>query len=437
MNQKSKIVSLSIALFLLIAISTSFYLYFQLSTLKEEIVQKKENKIIIETFISFLPSNKVVNKLAYDVIEMNQDSYDFENQYYSYKADEGFTLISDSRNWDEYKLKDLYNELKLNKHGEEFEDLFKVIVHAEPDTNATGMHENNSEQLSIYLDFPAFPSASIINFTRNMATIHLYNGDKITEVSQYAHTLSHEYGHHFTFYYMFKDNNLLNTEYEKIRNIQDHEVFYDISENYNHYLQNHMWYIFEIAAEDYVQLMGSPLTKNVVRYNDVYQRLHGSKINSILNSYNGNIQENMLIPFANEVDGLSEYFHQFIDQQPDSTSYFKKNFDLSITRGTTHHDSMDGPLDFIHYKITWDDVYEDAIYTLLCLDDGGSTNYPLKTVYPNEANYAYIGTVSYVGGGYIHWNYDSLDSGTKTFIVTALLPDGTLYQSNPLKYRFN
>lgn len=437
MNKKSKIISLSVIFFLLISIGTSIYLYFQLSTLKDEIVQKKENKIIIETFLSFLPSNEVVNTLAYDVIEMNQDSYDFENQYYSYKADEGFMLISDSKNWNEHKLKDLYNELKRNKHGEEFELLFKIIVHAEPDSYASGTHESTSEQLSIYLDFPAFPLSGIINFTRNMGTIHLYNGDKVTDVGQYAHTLSHEYGHHFTYYYMFKDNNLLNTEYEKIRNLEEHEVFYDLSENYDHYLQNHMWYLIEIAAEDYVQLMGSPLTKNVVRYSDVFQRLYGNKSNLRLRSYNGTIQENMLIPFANEVDGLSEYFHHFIDDQPVSSSYSKKDFDLSITSGSTHHESMDGPLDFVHYKISWDDVYEDAIYTLVYLDEDGSNNYPIKTVYPGEANYAYIGTVSYEGNGFIHWNYDSLDSGTKIFIVTALLPDGTLYKSNPLKYRFN
>ncbi len=183
--------------------------------------------------------------------------------------------------------------------------------------------------------------------------------------------------------------------------------------------------------------MGSPLTKNVVRYSDVFQRLYGNKSSLRLRSYNGTIQENMLIPFANEVDGLSEYFHHFIDDQPVSSSYSKKDFDLSITSGSTHHESMDGPLDFVHYKISWDDVYEDAIYTLVYLDEDGSNNYPIKTVYPGEANYAYIGTVSYEGNGFIHWNYDSLDSGTKIFIVTALLPDGTLYKSNPLKYRFN
>lgn len=198
-----------------------------------------------------------------------------------------------------------------------------------------------------------------------------------------------------------------------------------------------MWYLVEIAAEDYVQLMGSPLTKNVVRYSDVYQRLYGSISNPNLSSYNGDIQENMLIPFANEVDGLAEYFYQFTEQQPDYSTYSKKNFDLSITSGSTHHESMNGPLDFIHYKISWADVYDDAIYTLVCLNEDGSINYPLKTVYPGEANYAYIGTVSYVGNGYINWNYDNIDKGTKIFIVTALLPDGTLYKSNPLKYGFN
>lgn len=439
MNQKTKVTMLSISFLILISIGISFYLFLQLSILEEEIIQKKEDRVVIETYLSFLPSDKIINTPAYAVIETSKDSYDINDQHYSYKSDEGFMLISDSKNWNEIKLKALYNELKLNKHGEEFELLFKIIVHAEPDTNASGMHERTSEQLSLYFDFPAFPSTSMINFTRNMGTIHLYNGDKLTEVSQYAHTLSHEYGHHFTFYHMFKDNQLMNSEYEKIRNIQEHDVYYEISENYNHYLQNHMWYLFEIAAEDYVQLMGSPLTKNIVHYSDVYQRLYGNKTNLNLNSYNGYGQENMLIPLADEVDGLSEYFYKFISLEPNQSPYLKKSFDLSIRSGSTYHESTNGPLNFTHYKISWDDVYkyEEAIYTLISMDEDGSNIYPLKTVYPDDDTIAYIGTVSYEGGGYIHWNYDDIDKGTKIFIVTAVLPDGTIFKSNPLTYRFN
>jgi len=435
--KNNRIVQYVLFLFVFLSIALTLYSFLSVPKLEIELNAKKEDQVRIETFLNSYPSNKVINFIADNVIKL-KDVKVTDGQFSTYKTEEGFEILSDSKYWDVKKLEALYKELKLNKHGEEFELLYKVIVYAERDSVAAGSHQKNDTQLYLNLDFPAFPFEYKIEYTRNMGTIVLYDGDNNRSVQDFAHVLSHEYGHHFTNYYIFKDNEYENTEYEKIRNIQDYEIYYDNQTDYNHYLDHHKWYIAEIAAEDYVQLMGSPMTKNVYRYNDVMQRLYNSNYVYKSESYNGSIQENMYIPFAGEVNGLKDYFHQFLDLKTEESIYTKKDLSLSITQGNSYHESTQGPLTFTHYRITWNDVYknEGAIYTLIYIDEDDESTFAIKTVYPNETTQAYIGTVSYETSTLIRWNYDKIDQGTKTFILSVLLPDGTLYQSNPLVYRF-
>ena len=437
MNNKDKRSFFAVLLVLGCCLGVTAYLYIRIPTLENDLTLKQENKVTIDQFINSPLSNEIVNTKALE--SLNKETEIDPNIKYTYRTEEGFQMISYSDKWDVEKLQALYNELKLNKHGEEFELLYQVIVYPQPDSNASGDHQNLLESLEIIIDFPALPKDSNIVLFRNMGTIQLYNGDEYTKVSQMAHVLSHEYGHHYTFYYFFNNDKIINSDYEALRNVTEGEVLYYWYNDYANYYANHQWYLIEIAAEDYVQLMGSPMTKNVENYTDINQRLHGAKANYQWHSYNGTIQENMLIPFADEVDGLAEYFNQFISNEPlTKTTYTKKNFNLHIARETSHHDSISGSLDFTYYKISWDDVYKNdgAIYTLVCCDEDGSNLIPIKTVYANQATTAYIGTVSYETTQNIYWGYDQLDQGTKNFIVTVLLPDGTLYKSNILTYRF-
>lgn len=436
--KNNKIIKLTLVLLTFFSIALTIYSFLKVPALEKELMEKKENLVTTEIFVNSYPSNKEINFIADNVIKLSDVSVN-TGEYSSYRAEEGFEVLSDSKYWNEDKLEALYRELKLNKHGEEFELLYKVIIYAEPDSIAAGSHQKSYTQLFLNLDFPAFPFEYKIEYSRNMGTITLYDGDTFRNVKDYAHVLSHEYGHHFTNYYIFKDNQFEGSDYERIRNIQDYEVFYDYQLDYDHYLDNHKWYLMEIAAEDYVQLMGSPMTKNVARYYDVMQRLYNPNYSYPSDSYNGSIQANMLIPFANEVDGLEDYFYQFLSLSTDKTIYEKKNVTLSISSGSSYHESINGPLNFTHYKIYWNDVYrnEGAIYTLICIDEENDMTYAVKTVYPNDATHAYIGTVSYENSSTIRWNYDNIDQGTKIFVLSILLPDGTIYQSQPLEYRFN
>ena len=438
MNNKDKREFFAVLLVLFCCLSLTVYLHIQIPILENNLKLKQENKVTIDRFINLHQSNEILNTRALATLDKEETEIDPDIKY-SYRTEEGFKMISYSDAWTTDKLKDLYDELKLNKHGEEFELLSKVIVYAQPDSYAAGDQQTLLESLHIVIDFPAFPKGSGITFYRSSGKIQLFNGDKYTEVSQMADVLSHEYGHHYTFYYFFKNNKLHGTDYEKIRNVEVGKVMYDWHKDYTYYQNNHQWYLIEMAAEDYVQLMGSPMTKNIVKYIDVNQSLHGAKVNYQWHSYNGTIQENILIPFADEVPGLAEYYNQFISDEPiTKTTYERKSFDLQITKGTSHHDAMSGSLDFTNYKISWDDIYKNdgAIYTLVCCDENGGNLFPIKTVYANQAMNAYIGTVSYESANKVYWSYDTFAQGTKNFFVTVVLPDGTIYKSNILTYKF-
>lgn len=154
-----------------------------------------------------------------------------------------------------------------------------------------------------------------------------------------AKTLSHEYGHHFVSYYMFDD--LMDADadvetYIRIRGLPEDKVL-NRSDNADdaQYLDMHYWYVGEIAAEDYVLLMGSPATRQVVDCYDVWDLLYGavqpeaSLANGAMNLFP---QENLMIPLASDVDGLKEYFYSFIDETPTPTPQ-TPSFDLAHRAG--------------------------------------------------------------------------------------------------------
>lgn len=134
------------------------------------------------------------------------------------------------------------------------------------------------------------------------------------------------------------------------------------------YLDMHYWYVGEIAAEDYVLLMGSPATRQVVDCYDVWDLLYGavqpeaSLANGAMNLFP---QENLMIPLASDVDGLKEYFYSFIDETPTPTPQ-TPSFDLRIEPDSVGYQLEDGYETFVHYKIRWDKPYAEAgrgIYT--------------------------------------------------------------------------
>jgi hypothetical protein len=360
---------------------------------------------------------------------------------HSYKASESLVFSSYSKEWDETKLKELHQELLKNKHGKEMETLHEVVIWPQEDKSALATHSSDVVKDALEINFGALPYKFQLNFFRDVSLIDLYGGDKKTTIESMAWSLSHEYGHLYTFYYMLTNKtgwSFGNTKYAQLRKCTENELIPTLTPAAN-YLENHYKYLFEVAAEDYVQLMGSPTTRQVVDFVDIRQRLNGADAldEAAFNlGHNAYPQENLQLPLANEVEDLPEFFYSFIKEKVPEPIEQKKEIKLTIQSGSRGHDLTIGYRNFVYYNIEWNKPYKDAIYTLVSYDPNKYQTYPIKTVHNDGTAIGTIGTVSYDSGGYVQWTYDEIDRGTKVFLVIAQLPDGTYYSSEPLEHTF-
>jgi len=363
-----------------------------------------------------------------------------------YDAPEGFTIISHSPAWNQEMLELLYHELLKNEHGEEINLLYEVIIYPydEEEGNMLASYTLGTTAVSFNLQFPAFPSEIDIDFPQDVGSIVLYGGDTKTTIESIAASLSHEYGHLYTFYYMFgtginEKDTLEGTEYARLRNAANLGLITGAGPG-DTYMQERHRYLFEIAAEDYVQLMGSPTTRQVVDFVDVQQVLNGAEPpTSWLGARNAFPQENMMIPLAGDVPGLADYFYSYIDATPRVPVEEKKDVTLDIQRRSIQHNLVTGLRTFVYYSITWNAPYQNAIYTLVCYDPDDYIGWgiPIKTVRPGQNTSAIIGEYVIDLGDRVTSLDDGNANGFKVFFVVALLPDGTLYISDKLEYDFD
>lgn len=176
----------------------------------------------------------------------------------TYKGTSGIVIESYSSQWkDSKKLAALEAELLKNKHGEEYKKLGKILIY--PDYPAG---KRVVGQYFAKYQFSAGNGSLLPD-----RIIHLYGGDELTTVSSVARTLSHEYGHHLTFYTLIEKEDLdpdqwLKSDYAKARELDKHpKVHTSPSGAYE-------WYMPEVLAEDYVQLLGSrEAVKETVQFN--------------------------------------------------------------------------------------------------------------------------------------------------------------------------
>ncbi|MGE4272959.1 MAG: cell wall-binding repeat-containing protein [Desulfitobacterium sp.] len=186
----------------------------------------------------------------------------------TYQGANGVEIRSYVPSYTKEKLQWIYNEFTKNTMGEEIAYL---------------------SHINLYPDY-----------IRGKHTVGMWHGEWINEKLSpgryidlygvgddnpyYLLTLAHEYGHHFLYYYVNKkeghQNDLLSSNYAKIRGLNQYE---ELNKG------EHQWAASEIAADDYVQLFGSP----ALAQNSTFQY---------------SPQENTAIPLAWEVPGLYEYF---------------------------------------------------------------------------------------------------------------------------------
>ncbi|MEX1375878.1 MAG: hypothetical protein AB1Z23_00245 [Eubacteriales bacterium] len=394
-----------------------------------------EEEKIIEQKIDY--SNE---HIKYDFAEID------ENVYYGFSSkyikDEIYFFSTFSA-WDEEKLQELANELYANKHGDEIRYLEKVLVYGSSDGIAAGSHYNSLYLYELPISFYNFlPDKLKYDALYEKSTISIYGVTEDTTIEDLAMVLSHEYGHHYTDYYFNLDGDEedSDTEYYKLRAQGNDDVVLD-RETYDHYVDNHMWYLQEIAADDYVYLMGSENAKRILKFydsadtarmidnRDTYTPLQLKKRSPYC--INGMPHENPAIPVPVTVVGLAEYFYKFIDSEVPSFTNIEPIGTLNLKMENIGHEKR---------RFTWDQPYTDAdvVYTLIGYDIDDNIKFILKTTSGDKEGVAYLGFFinhqMYGMNYYEHYGaYREIEEGTEMkFRVSVTFPDGTVLLSDPI-----
>ena len=346
-------------------------------------------------------------------------------------------FVSYSQSWDETKLESLAQELFNNVHGDEIAYVARVELHDANYEEYAGLHRNSYEKYSLPVRLNhLLPFDMTIDFSTLSSVIVLTGADENTTVESMARTLSHEYGHHFTQYYFGFNGTVTDmaTKYALMRN-ESNAPIYSVVTDWDYYIQNHMWDLQEIAAEDYVFFMGSPLAKQQIDYLDnselasLYDN-HPSKYSEYesLTITGGNSfpHENPVIESPSQVDGLAEYFYSFVDA--DAPEYTKVTadygtMDMNITR--TSSDS---------YTMTWACPwpYLNISYTLVAYDAYDYLLKPIKTIAGDETAIAKFGMQKLTSGQHEYSIDDTLDTlGHVRFRLVVTFADGSVIFSDP------
>lgn len=438
-HNKGKPLLIAACFLLLVAVAAaSVYIGF-IIPIQNEISDIEKNISATDSFLNSQSDDSFKNAAA---IKGFESSAPAENEEYgtvcSFKSPEGIKFISKSDKWDTTKLEALYNELLQNKHGDEINTLTKVIVNPQADQFASATHQNISETTVFSLDFPAIPDNFNICLSRDAGIINLYGGDTNDTVESMASSLSHEYGHHYTFAHMFSDSSesQLNSKYAALRGFTSDNVMTDISDT-QFYYDNHYRYLVEIAAEDYVTLMGSPTSRRDADYYDIMDSLNGKENPSFVGR-SALVQENFQLPIASSVNGLADYFYSFTNEA-EPKFQTETDMHINIEKQTKSYNLVEGYREFTSYTITWNKIYGDsATYVLVCYDEDDLKNtfLPIKTIHPGEEARAYIGQVTQENGNSISWADDNIIGSTKVLAVAAVLDDNTMYISDKVDYSF-
>jgi len=302
----------------------------------------------------------------------------------TYVSGSGLDIISYSEGWNtNEKLEEVYNELLNNFHSEELNYLDAIYIYPDSPEGTSGY----------YYEASTIDHEGKYTYGKE-GYIEVFNADEYYDISQMAWVLAHEYGHHFTFYYLVTAENKYysqwyDTGYAKIREFDKYDSINYDNNNIESYV--HEWDVTEIAAEDYVQLFGSPLAKKSIDYKDVSERLKEniSDYYYLDNSYNLLPQENLSLPLASDVEGLYNYWLNLAGYTAAQPSLVNKPRPYIVDSKTVYFEGNK------KYALTWDEVQDnkDYEYTVVMYPIGMSSfPIPVKTVKTGEEMLAYIGS---------------------------------------------
>ncbi len=351
-----------------------------------------------------------------DVVFLDEDSQ--KNTYSktplaTYTGKNGVEIRSFSKKFsDTAALKSVYDELLKNGIGEEISYLSNIdLIPDYPYGNGTGgiwygMWTNKTGSYKL----------------AKGRFIEIYGCDTIT-FPELANVLSHEYGHHFTYYYINKHgdkefSNSMKSPYYKIRNLNSYK---DIDNG------SHMWNPAEIAADDYLQLYGSPMGKKSFAFEDIRDQAASDKGRSYEYSssmYNLCPQENYKLPLAWQVPGLYNYWSNISGVSAKNTTPPTAPL-LALT-------NIDNGAFTLSWTESIDDNTSDIEYTVIDFTDESALPTPVRTTTDSKGRDSIVGTftTSYLGGSMTL--SDSILSYKSTIRVYAKDKDGNVVSSNDL-----
>ncbi|MCQ2976751.1 MAG: S-layer homology domain-containing protein [archaeon] len=306
-----------------------------------------------------------------------------------YQSTLGPKIESYSKTWNtKEKLMQVYRELTKNYVSTEISKLKYIYLYPDIEEGVSG-----------YYSADVITKSDGTYSMGDNSYIVILGCDESSSLSSISKTLSHEYGHHFTTYYLVTYEKLygrgwINSRYAKIRGLNNLSQV----KNYSSVSGSSKWDIAEIAAWDYVQLFGAASNKTSVDYKDVQERAdYGySQINYL--SSNSYPQENMDLPLATHVPGLYDYWANMAGgASARPNSYYTSTLTVAKKFLVQGKNNL--------YKLTWDSMaggnYE---YTIVMHPTNNSSNItPIKTSKTGEQNIAYIG--SYAGARTLIENY--------------------------------
>ena len=335
-----------------------------------------------------------------------------------YQSTLGPKIISYSKNWNtKEKCQQVYKELMKNYVSSEIYKLKYIYLYPDIEAGVNGYYS---------------PDVTVKNGSYQMGDnsyIVILGCDETTSITNISKTLSHEYGHHFTTYYLVTNEGLygkdwIKSGYAKIRGISNNTNVI----NYNSISGSSKWDIAEIAANDYVELFGAYSNKTSTDYKDVQERADGGLGSTSLLNYNSNPQANLDIPLATQVNGLYDYWIKLAGgatTRPNNVTMPT----LSIAKKYLVQSKYN------LYQIVWDSVAggENYEYTIVMHPQSNSSNIiPIKTTKTGEQNIAYIG--SYAGS-----SKTLIENYTGNYTVRIFVKDksGYVYEGKKLTINFS
>ncbi|ASS75184.1 hypothetical protein CIG75_09445 [Tumebacillus algifaecis] len=339
----------------------------------------------------------------------------------TYTAPDGKVLTSYSPKWDKAKLQALHGELMQNLHGDEMDLLDEIAVY--------DGYPHGKGVAGQYI-FQTVTGVFQNKTKMRPGKIELYGGNEHTTPAGFAHTLAHEYGHHVTHYYTLQYDKITLTDskrwkettYAKMRGLSE-DVRIGVSES-----TEHRWQLAEVAAEDYVQLFGSPLAKAKTPFESrIEQTLNGKEVGAI--SWNGSMfniqpQENLTLPLASEVPGLYEFFiKQMKKQDPVFTPPAKPELKLA-----SYSEQGDAGYQ-LHFTWTQAGEQDNYHYTLVTYQSDDLLAEPIVTREANDKQEALYGAVTVRKGGYLYTYKEPKATGMRHFKLYVFGQNGWVADS--------